>query len=58
MRNDQCFRCKHFTEDSLPLACAAFPKGIPVPILVAKADHTEPYEGDHGIQFEPREPTA
>src|SRR4051812_19354026 len=35
------------------LACAAFPDGIPAPLLEAAADHREPYPGDHGIRFEP-----
>lgn len=32
--------------------CDAFPKGIPVAILTMEHDHTTPFEGDHGIQFE------
>ncbi len=35
------------------LACAAFPGGIPAPLLGASADHREPYPGDQGIRFEP-----
>jgi hypothetical protein len=34
-------------------ACAAFPGGVPAPLLDAAADHREPYPGDQGIRFEP-----
>jgi hypothetical protein len=33
-------------------ACAAFPGGIPAPLLDASADHRKPYPGDQGIRFE------
>jgi len=35
--------------------CKAYKGGIPKNIYMNKHDHTEPYEGDNGIQFEPIE---
>ena len=35
--------------------CAAFPNGIPIEIAFGGNDHTSPYEGDNGIQYEPTE---
>jgi hypothetical protein len=50
-----CWKCKHFRWNA---ACKAFPKGIPADILSSKADHHQPYSGDHGIQFELLEEVA
>jgi len=41
--------------DSKIFYCKAFPNDIPGKILTGEHDHTEPYEGDGGIQFEPIE---
>tara|TARA_Y100001963_G_C6506880_1_gene320355 strand:+ start:358 stop:528 length:171 start_codon:yes stop_codon:yes gene_type:complete len=49
----QCGLCKNYLKD---LKCKAFPKGIPQEILEGQ-DHTEPFKGDNGIQFEPIEDT-
>lgn len=51
-----CFDCKHLDEFSFdPLKCQAFPEGIPEEILTGEHDHSKPFEGDNGIQFEPIE---
>jgi len=45
----QCFECKNYTDN---LECKAYPNGIPEKILLGEVDHTKPYKGDNGIQFE------
>lgn len=45
-----CDKCKHVFEDGN--SCKAFPKEIPLSILIGEFDHRKPYEGDKGIQFE------
>jgi hypothetical protein len=44
-----CVTCKHKRDGA---TCAAFPRGIPRQILSGDNPHTEPVDGDHGIQFE------
>lgn len=52
-----CFKCAHFigAEPDIGWACKAFPKGIPVEILVSAVDHHRFYPGDGGIRFKPKE---
>ena len=45
----ECINCKHKTARR---TCKAFPKGIPKEIYFEYFDHTKPFKGDKGIQFE------
>lgn len=47
-----CDVCRHFDPRGLP-RCAAYPGGIPLPIVGGDLAHDRPLPGDHGIQFEP-----
>lgn len=51
----KCVHCKNFIidlDDTEKYPCKAFPDGIPNKIQMGEADHTKPFPGDHGIQFE------
>lgn len=52
-----CWRCAHKTA-TVRHVCAAFPAGIPRAIWLGENDHTQPYPGDNGIQFTPRQPSG
>ena len=45
-----CISCKWFIDGG---TCKAFPKGIPDDFLTGELQHTIPYPGDNGIQYEP-----
>ena len=47
-----CEVCRHFDPTGMP-RCAAYPNGIPLPILGGDLAHDRPLPGDHGIRFEP-----
>ena len=54
MKDTSCLNCKafHFNDWG---TCDAFPDGIPTEITFGAVNHFKPYEGDHGVQFEPIE---
>ena len=47
-----CYDCIHF-RGAKSGKCDAFPDQIPEPIWSGRFQHTEPFRGDGGIQFEP-----
>lgn len=56
---EQCAECRHFqgvNPDTDKLCCEAYPEQIPTKIQDGAVDHTKPYRGDHGIQFEAVDP--
>lgn len=54
-----CLYCKHMDRETLlrggPLRCTAYPDRVPGEIHEGVERHLDPYPGDHGIQFEPKE---
>lgn len=58
-RDRQCLTCRHLDPGwVMATTCAAFPNGIPTPILTNRFDHRRPWNGDgtwpsdNGIQYE------
>lgn len=47
-----CLNCRHLDWRRMR-HCAAYPDGIPLPILAGEVAHDRPLPGDHGIRFEP-----
>lgn len=52
-----CTRCQHLALDpnTTLQTCKAFPSGVPEEIWGGSNDHTKPYKGDRGIQFQLRQ---
>ena len=58
MQSNQCLECSRLggsKNGGFGFVCEAFPSGIPDEIITGETDHTEPVDGDHGIQFKKRE---
>lgn len=55
-----CIVCKHLKPDYDVHGgtCAAYPEGIPDAIWNSSVDHRQPHEGDHGIEFAPKDENA
>lgn len=52
-----CAACRRYRGvTDVGLVCDAYPAGIPVEILSSGVDHTQPYRGDHGMQYSQGEP--
>jgi hypothetical protein len=51
VRYPRCLLCAHFTGTADEPTCEAFPLGIPQKIWANEQRHTEPIEGDNGIQY-------
>lgn len=49
-----CYHCARQNQTD-GRACEAFPDGIPQVFLGAEMLHIQPYPGDHGKQFKPKE---
>ena len=49
-----CVDCKYF-RGAKNGECEAFPKHIPDQLWAGKVRHDNPYPGDRGIQFQPRD---
>ena len=52
IREPVCFSCKHV---GFWPTCEAFLGPIPMDIRQGENDHSQPIEGDHGMQYEPVE---
>jgi len=49
----QCWKCKHWKHGT----CPAFPnQTIPEDIDMNRHDHRQPFPGDHGIRWQPKDP--
>jgi hypothetical protein len=55
LQDNLCILCKHKHVGSHPPTCGAFPKRIPTAIRIMEVDHREPFAGDNGITFQPKD---
>lgn len=51
--NDEpsCMNCVHWRGDG---TCAAYPAGVPWPIMAGDVAHFDPLPGDNGLQYQRR----
>ena len=49
------FQCQTCKLKLAPNKCKAYPDGTPLLLSLDLVPHTEPYEGDNGILYEPEE---
>lgn len=52
-----CVECARRARDA-GWTCEAFPNGIPPAVMLNRADHRQPIDGDGGLQFVPRDAKA
>jgi hypothetical protein len=48
--SEQCATCRRWTQN---MQCEAFPDLIPEAIRTGEFDHTQPFDGDGGLRFDP-----
>ena len=46
-----CLYCQHYRVRQTGFKCAAFPGGIPAPIINGQHNHADEFPGDNGIRF-------
>lgn len=51
LQSAPCVTCRR--KSPFGPSCAAFPEGIPEPILDGSNQHRAPYPGDHGLLYDP-----
>jgi hypothetical protein len=56
-RLPQCIFCIHVNPRNW-FVCPAFPDGVPEDIYYNRVDHRQPFNGDNGIHFEPKDQQA
>lgn len=47
-----CLMCAHYSGER---HCRAFPNGIPNTLWIGENLHREPYPGDEGVRFQPKQ---
>ncbi len=58
IRIPQCYDCSRLRKTpkgKRGIFCDAFPAGVPAEIMFNRHRHTEPYPGDNGLLFQPKE---